>query len=37
MQYEFSAAAGLFKTGVGFIFVFGTNMLARKLGESSLW
>ena len=37
MQYEFSAAAGLFKTVVGFVFVFGTNMLARKMGESSLW
>ena len=37
MQYGFSAAAGLFKTVVGFIFVWGTNTLASKLGESSLW
>ena len=37
LQYSFSAAVGLFKNGVGFLFVFVTNMIARKLGESSLW
>lgn len=37
MQYSFSAAAELFKTGVGFFFVYSTNLIARKLGESSLW
>ena len=37
LQYSFSAAVGLFKNGVGFLFVFITNMIARKLGESSLW
>ena len=37
MQYEFSSAVSLFKTVIGFVFVFGTNMLARRMGESSLW
>ena len=37
LQYEFSAAADLFKTFIGFAFVFGTNMIARKVSDSSLW
>jgi putative aldouronate transport system permease protein len=37
LQYSFAAAVGLFKNGIGFLFVFATNLLARKLGESSLW
>ncbi|MGI6654078.1 MAG: ABC transporter permease [Christensenellales bacterium] len=37
LQYSFAAAVGLFKNAVGFIFVFGTNMIARRLGEASLW
>lgn len=37
MQYSFAAAVGLFKNGVGFLFVFATNMIARKLGDASLW
>ena len=37
MQYEYSSAVSLFKTAIGFVFVFGTNMLARRMGDSSLW
>ena len=37
MQYSYSSAASLFKTVIGFALVFGTNLLARKMGESSLW
>ena len=37
LQYSFAAAVGLFKNGVGFLFVFITNTIANKLGESSLW
>ena len=37
MQYSYAAAANLFKNGVGFMFVFGTNMIARRMGGNSLW
>ena len=37
MQYSFAAAVGLFKNVIGFAFVFATNFIARKLGDSSLW
>lgn len=37
LQYSYSAAVGLFKNVVGFFFVFLTNTIAQKLGESSLW
>lgn len=37
LQYSFAAAVGLFKNAVGFLFVFVTNMIARRLGEASLW
>ena len=36
-EYSFSAAVGLFINTISFIFLFGTNMLSRKFGESSLW
>lgn len=37
LQYSFASAVGLFKNLIGFAFVFGTNLIARRLGESSLW
>jgi len=37
LQYSYAAAVGLFKNVIGFMFVFITNTIARKLGESSLW
>lgn len=37
MQYSYAAAVGLFKNAIGFLFVFATNMIARRMGESSLW
>ena len=37
LQYSYAAAVGLFKNGIGFLFVFATNLFARKLGDASLW
>ncbi len=37
MQYSYAAAVGLFKNGIGFLFVFITNKIAQRLSESSLW
>jgi ABC-type polysaccharide transport system, permease component len=37
MQYSYAAAVGLFKNAVGFLFVFCTNKIAQRMGESSLW
>lgn len=37
MQYSFAAAVNLFKNVIGFAFVFITNWIAGRLGESSLW
>ena len=37
MQYSFSAAVGLFKNGIGFLLVIGTNYIARKISDNGLW
>lgn len=36
-DYSYSTAVGLFINAISFIFLFSTNMLSRKFGESSLW
>lgn len=36
-DYSYSTAVGLFINVISFIFLFSTNMLSRKFGESSLW
>ena len=36
-QYSFSTAAGMFKSVVGMILVFGSDKLAKKFGESGLY
>ncbi|MDR1060571.1 MAG: ABC transporter permease subunit [Clostridiales bacterium] len=36
-DYSYSAAVGLFTNAISFVFLFATNMLSRKFGESSLW
>ena len=36
-QYSLTAALGFFKGVVGLILVFGTNSIAKKLGEGGLW
>jgi putative aldouronate transport system permease protein len=36
-DYSYSTAVGLFINILSFLFLFGTNMLSRKYGESSLW
>jgi putative aldouronate transport system permease protein len=37
MQYSYASAVGLFKNAIGFLLVFATNMIAGRLGDSSLW
>ncbi|MDR1600054.1 MAG: ABC transporter permease subunit [Oscillospiraceae bacterium] len=37
MQYSYASAVGLFKNAIGFLLVFATNMIARRMGDSSLW
>jgi putative aldouronate transport system permease protein len=37
MQYSYASAVGLFKNVIGFMLVFATNMIARRMGDSSLW
>lgn len=36
-QYSFATAVGLFNSLVNFAFVFGSNMLSRRLTNASLW
>ncbi|HHV96053.1 MAG TPA: sugar ABC transporter permease [Clostridiaceae bacterium] len=36
-SYSFSAAVGLFNSVVNFAFVFGSNLISRKLTQTSLW
>ena len=36
-SYSYAAAAGLFTSVTSFILLFLTNLLARKIGETSLW
>lgn len=36
-QYSFSAAVGLFNSVVNFILLFSVNLLAGKMGETTLW
>ena len=36
-QYSFSTAAGMFKSVVGMVLVFGSDKLAKKFGESGLY
>jgi putative aldouronate transport system permease protein len=36
-QFSYSAAVGLFNNVVNFIILVGTNTIARRLGETSLW
>ena len=36
-EYSFSTAVGLFMSVISFFFLYGTNMISRKFGESSLW
>ncbi len=36
-QYSFSAAVGLFNAVINFILLAIVNMVAKKLGETSLW
>jgi putative aldouronate transport system permease protein len=37
MQYAFSTAVSLFKNGIGFVLVVGSNAIARKIGDSGIW
>lgn len=37
MNYSFSAAVGLFSSAVNIIFLVASNMISRRLGETSLW
>jgi putative aldouronate transport system permease protein len=36
-QYSYSAAVGLFKSGVGLVLVLGSNWLAKKFGEEGIY
>ena len=36
-EYSFSAAVGLFNSIINFSLVFGSNMMSRKLTNTSLW
>lgn len=36
-QYSYSAAISLFNTVINFFFVFAVNMVAKKVGDISLW
>ena len=36
-EWSYGSAVGLFNSAVNVIFLLGTNMLSRKLTESSLW
>ncbi len=36
-DFSFSTAAGLFQSAIGFLLIVGTNRLAKKFGEISLW
>jgi putative aldouronate transport system permease protein len=37
MRYSFSTAISLFKNGIGFVLVVGTNFIARKISDHGLW
>lgn len=37
MQYALTTAVGLFKNVIGFILVFGTNMITRKISGDGIW
>ncbi len=37
MQYARSTAVGLFKNGIGFILVVGTNMITKKINGNGIW
>ena len=37
MEYSFATTVGLFKNVIGFILVYITNKIARKIGGSTLW
>lgn len=36
-QYSYSAAISLFNTVINFFFVFAVNLIARRVGDISLW
>jgi putative aldouronate transport system permease protein len=37
MKYSLATAVGLFKNGIGFILVTGTNFVARKISDYGIW
>jgi putative aldouronate transport system permease protein len=36
-NYSFSAAVGLFNSLINFVFVYGSNLICRKITQTSLW
>ena len=36
-NYSYPTAIGLFQSLIGMILIIGTNILAKKVGEESLW
>jgi putative aldouronate transport system permease protein len=37
MKYSLATAVGLFKNGIGFVLVFSTNYITRKISDTGVW